>query len=409
MRVKSLAVSLALSVAVAVPSSVRANVVTDWNATAITVARASADPVILRTIAMVHIAMFDAVNSVTPGFHPYAISLPGGGASPEAAAAAAAYGILIRRFPGQKPALDVALASSLSTIPAGTSRDWGMTLGDAVAAAIHELRLHDGMNPPVNPPYVAGSGPGEYQLTGPTVVNTGAATYQPFAMTSASQFRPNGPAALHTRTYARDLEETRLLGTADPSLRAPEQDLIARWHIEMGQFQLCRIAREAVMTRDFDLLTSARMFALFAIAMNDAFVGVFEAKYYYRAWRPVTAIHAADDDGNDDTTADPAWRPFLPVPPHPEYPSAHTMISGAGITVLEKFLGNHYAFNATEDVAEIPGVQVRAFPSLRALLDDMAIARIYGGMHFRTAVVEGARQGRKVGHWVLDSVLTPLE
>ena len=125
MRVKSLAVSLALSVAVAVPSSVRANVVTDWNATAITVARASADPVILRTIAMVHIAMFDAVNSVTPAFHPYAISLPGGGASPEAAAAAAAYGILIRRFPGQKPALDVALASSLSTIPAGTSTDWG--------------------------------------------------------------------------------------------------------------------------------------------------------------------------------------------------------------------------------------------------------------------------------------------
>jgi membrane-associated phospholipid phosphatase len=406
---KILGACACVALSIGLPPSARADVVTDWNATAITVARAAGDPVILRTLAMVHIAIFDAVNSVDYRYREYAVRLPAAGASREAAAAAAAYGILIRRFPSQQTALDAALQASMAAIPDGSAKDAGRTLGDAVAALIHQLRSADGMNPPNNPPYVPGTGPGAYQLTGPPPVNTGAATYLPFAMTSASQFRPNGPPALHTKRYARDLEDVRQLGTSIAALRTPQQDLIANWHIEMGQFQLSRIAREGVIAGSFDLLTSARLFALLNIALADGFIGVFEAKYHFNFWRPVTAIHAADDDGNDETSADSAWTPSLPVPPHPEYPSAHTMISAAGITVLEKFFGKHYAFLATEDVPQIPGVQTRAFDDLQALLEDMKLARIYGGMHFPTAVEEGAKQGKEIGKWVLATVLQPLD
>ena len=394
-----------LATLAAVPSPAGANGIADWNDTAISVARASADPVLLRTVAMVHIAMFDAVNAVDPKFQEYAVRVDGSGASPEAAAAAAAYGILVRRFPAQKPTLDAAFAASLATIADGSPKEWGKALGDSVAAAVYALRANDGMNPPVNPPYVPGTGPGEYQLTAPIVVNSGAATYQPFSMKSASQFRPEPPPPLTSKRYARDVEETARLGTANPAMRTPEMDLIARWQIEMAQFQLFRIARTAINAANFPLLKSARMFALMSIALNDAFIGVFEAKYHYRFWRPVTAIRNAESDGNRWTVSDPSWTPFLPVPPHPEYPAAHTMISAAGITVMEHFLGRQFGFTTTEDVPDIPGVQSRTFESLDAMLEDMGMARIYGGMHFRTSVETGAKQGRKVGRWVLEHEL----
>ena len=159
-------------------------------------------------------------------------------------------------------------------------------------------------------------------------------------MTSASQFRPNGPPALRTGRYARELQEVRALGTADPLLRTPAQDLIANWHREQGQFQVNRIAREAVVSGTFDLLTSARLFALLNVATMDAVQSVFEAKYFYNFWRPITAIRNADTDGNRATAPDPTWAPFLGVtPPHPEYPSAHAVVHAAGVTVLEAFLG----------------------------------------------------------------------
>jgi hypothetical protein len=270
------------------------------------------------------------------------------------------------------------------------------------------LRSGDGILAP-GPVYAPGTEPGDYQLTPPNFpapVNTGAGLWTPFAMTSASQFRPNGPPALHTGRYAKELEEVRALGTADPLLRTPEQDLIANWHREQGQFQLNRIAREAVTGGTFDLLTSARLFALLNVATMDAVQSVFEAKYVYDFWRPITAIRGADTDGNRATAADPTWAPFLGVtPPHPEYPAAHAVVHAAGVTVLEAFLGHHYSFDATS--ATVPGA-VRSFDSLAALLEDAKLGRVYGGIHFRSALDEGARQGKKLGQWVLKTVLEPL-
>jgi hypothetical protein len=387
------------------PSPAAADLVTDWNLTTL----AAQIPTNTRTLAMVHLAMFDAVNAVSPEYQSYAVSGPAAGdVSPEAAAAGAAYGVLIRLLPTQQALLDAALAASLAPIPDGPAKTAGLALGDAVADAIVELRSGDGILA-LGPAYVPGSEPGDYQLTPPNFpapVNTGAGFWTPFAMTSASQFRPNGPPALHTGRYARELEEVRTLGTADPLLRTPEQDLIANWHREQGQFQLNRIAREAVASGTFDLLTSARLFALLNVATMDAVQSVFEAKYVYDFWRPITAIGEADTDGNRATVADPAWAPFLGVtPPHPEYPSAHAVVQAAGATVLEAFLGHHYSFDATSVTA--PGV-VRSFDSLAAFVEDGKLGRVYGGIHFRSAVDEGARQGKKLGKWVLRTLLEPL-
>jgi hypothetical protein len=156
----------------------------------------------------------------------------------------------------------------------------------------------------------------------------------------------------------------------------------------------------------FDLLTSARMFALLNAAEMDAIQSVFEAKYVYDFWRPITAIRAADTDGNPATDPDPSWSPFLGVtPPHPEYPAAHAVVQAAGATVLEPFLGHRYGFDATS--ATVPGV-IRSFASLAAFVEDGKRGRVYGGIHFRSAVDEGARQGTRLGKWVLKTLLRPL-
>jgi hypothetical protein len=385
----------------------RADVVTDWNQTTFAIG----GPLIVRTLAMVHLAMFDAVNSVTPCFHPYAVLVPGGaGASAEAAAAAAAHGILVRRFPAQSAALAAALSASIASIPDGDAKARGLELGDRVAAEIHALRSNDGMLLP-NPPYIPGpaSEPGRYQLTPPNFpapANTGAPGWSPFAMVNPWQFRANGPPVLESRRYAKEVAEVMTIGSADPASRTPDQNQIALWHTEQAQVQLNRIARAAVVRTPIDLLTSARLFALLNVALADASVSVFEAKYAFDFWRPVTAIRNADLDGNASTTVDLTWTPFLgATPPHPEYPSAHAVIQGAGGAVLERFLGPHYAFEATS--LTVPGV-VRTFDSLRAFVEDGQIARIYGGIHFRSAVEEGAKQGRKVGRWTMRTLLRPL-
>ena len=401
-RRRLVAVALCAIVALLVVSSpARADVVTDWQETTLAVQGAN-----IRTLAMVHVAMFDALNSVTPLYHPYAVSLPGaGGASPEAAAAAAAYGVLIRLLPAKQVDLDAALALSLATIPDGPAKAQGLVIGNAVADAIHTLRLADGILTP-GPLYVPGGAPGDYQLTPPNFmapVNTGAGSQTPFAMTSASQFRPNGPARLSSPRYARELEEVRLLGTADLTMRTEEQNLIADWHRE--QFAVNRIGRAAVADMGFDLLTSARVLALLNIAMADAVISVFEAKYVYDFWRPITAIRAADLDGNRATASDPTWAPYLVfTPPHPEYPSAHAVVIGAGATVLERFLGHDYGFTTTSATAS----GERFFEDLASYVEDAKLGRLYGGIHFRTALEEGHKQGKKVGKWVLKTQLRRL-
>ena len=303
--------------------------------------------------------------------------------------------------------LDAALASAVAAIPNGTAKSTGLAFGDQVAAALHANRLTDGMLAP-NPPYLPIGGAGFYQLTPPAFanpVNTGAGSWRPFAMLTAGQFRRNGPIPLAHPQYRLDFDEVKSIGSATSTLRTTEQSLIATWHIEQSFPAFNRIARAEVAAVGLNLVESARLFALLNMALADAVTSVFEAKYFYHYWRPVTAIRLAETDGNPATTADPGWLPFIVTPPHPEYPSAHSVTQMAAVQVMEHVFGPQYRFTTTS--ANVPGV-ARSFESFRAYAVDGSLARLYGGIHFRTALEEGMRQGRQLGNWVLETQLQPL-
>ena len=399
-----LALMFVVGLALTHPAPVEADVVIDWNQQVV----ALGGPQIQRTLAMVHIAMFDAANAIEPRYTGYlALPAPPTGASAEAAAAAAARGVLVRLFPLQQAALDAALASSLANIPDGPGENDGVQYGDLVAAAIYATRLGDHILEP-GPPYVAGGDPGDYQRTTPgppQPVNTGASRWIPFAMTSAAQFRPNGPNHLTSLQYARDLEEVFLRG-GTLGIHTADEAQVAAWHTEQAQFQFNRIARTESAADGRYLIEHARLFALLNMALADATTSVFEAKYHFNFWRPSTAIRNADIDGNDDTVADPNWTPFLTTPPHPEYPAAHGAVQAAAARIMKAYFGPNHAFATTAPA--VPGV-VRSYDDFDAYLAEGRLARILGGMHFRSSLEEGTREGVRVGNWVLEHFLRPLE
>jgi hypothetical protein len=362
-----------------------------------------------RTLAMVQVAMFDAMNAIQPRYRPY-LELPAApaGALPEAAAAAAAYGVLVRLMPEQLVALNATLASSLMALPDGAGKTSGVQYGDVVASLMYQNRLSDNMLTP-GPIYVSSGLPGVYQITTPgpsQPVNTNAPNWIPFALMSASQFRPSAPPALTSRRYADDLNETRALGELTSPYRSANDDETARWHTELAQFQLNRIARAEVAGDGRDLLEHARLFALLNLALADAATSVFDAKYTYLFWRPVTAIRNADLDDNARTDVDPGWSPFLTTPQHPEYPAAHGVIQTAGTRVLEHYFGQHYGFDTTSPT--VPGV-TRHYDDFDAFAEEGGLARILGGMHFRNSVEVGHREGKSVANWILEHYLTPLD
>ncbi len=394
---------LVLVVGFSVAAPARADVITQWNEQVLALGGAS------RTLAMVQVAMFDAINAIQPRYRSY-LDLPAApaGALPEAAAAAAAYGVLVRLLPAQVAALNATLASSLAPLPDGAGKTSGVQYGDLVGYLMYQNRLNDNILTP-GPIYVSSGLPGAYQITTPgppQPVNTNAQNWIPFAMITASQFRPSGPPALTSRRYADDLNETRALGELTSPYRSAIDDETARWHTELAQFQLNRIARAEVATDGRDLLAHARLFALLNLALADAATSVFDAKYTYLFWRPVTAIRNADLDDNARTDVDPGWSPFLTTPPHPEYPAAHGVIQTAGTRVLERYFGQHYAFDTTSPT--VPGV-TRHYEDFDAFAEEGGLARILGGMHFRNSVEVGHRQGKSVANWILEHYLTPLD
>jgi hypothetical protein len=396
-------VGLAFVVGFSVAAPARADVITQWNEQVLALGGAS------RTLAMVQVAMFDAINAIQPRYRSY-LDLPAApaGALPEAAAAAAAYGVLVRLQPAQLAALNATLASSLAPLPDGAGKTSGVQYGDLVGYLMYQNRFNDNILTP-GPIYVSSGLPGAYQITTPgpaQPINTNAQNWIPFAMISASQFRPSGPPALTSRRYADDLNETRALGELASPYRSAIDDETARWHTELAQFQLNRIARAEVATDGRDLLAHARLFALLNLALADAATSVFDAKYAYLFWRPVTAIRNADLDDNPRTDVDPGWSPFLTTPPHPEYPAAHGVIQTAGTRVLESYFGQHYGFDTTSPT--VPGV-TRHYDDFDAFAGEGGFARILGGMHFRNSIEVGHREGKSVANWILEHYLTPLD
>jgi hypothetical protein len=353
--------------------------------------------------AYVAIAVYDAVMAVEGGYDSFAVDIdPPAGASAEAAVAAAAHRILTHYLPGQAVTiLNPAYVASTATMPDGQAKVEGEAIGHEVADALIELRAGDGFRAPT-PPYVPPNPPvpGVWIPTAPTPpIGLYLGDMQPFSLDSADQFRPQAPPPLDSKRWARDYEEVRTIGSNTSTTRTPEQALAARFWAEAPVQQARGSFRKFVTDHELDVVDAARFMAMISVTYADALIACFDAKYEYRFWRPITAIRLGDTDGNAATIGDPLWTPLLPgTPNHPEYPSAHSCITPAGGRVISRFL---HTPNIDFTVPSLTGLGDRHFARVRDLEYEVGNARIWGGIHFRSAVENGVGIGHHVANWVL--------
>jgi hypothetical protein len=352
--------------------------------------------------AYVAIAVYDSVMAIEGGYQPFAIDVDApAGTSAEAAVAAAAHRILVHYLPAQAPAiLDPAFTASLATIPDGPAKTDGVATGEQVAALLIAERADDGFRAPV--PYTPPDPPipGVWIPTAPTPpIGTYLGLMRPFSLDSADQFRPSGPPALDSARWARDYNEVKKIGSSTSTTRTAEQTLAARFWAEPPVQQARGSFRKFVLDHDLDIVDASRFMAMISVTYADALIACFDAKYHYAFWRPITAIRAGGTDGNEETVGDPAWTPMLPgTPNHPEYPSAHSCITPAGGRVVARFLGTG-AIDFT--VPSLTGLGDRHFDRVKDLQNDVGNARIWGGIHYRTAVQDGGKIGKKTTNQVL--------
>jgi VCPO second helical-bundle domain len=400
--------------ATAASSAASANVVAQWNAIAAdtitpppgviypAVTPEEQRPSFSTDLATVHVAIYDAVNAITGGYEVFAITprSPTAGASPEAAAGAAACRVLQGLFPNRAAQYATPCLPYQASSQGDEASQKGIAVGIEVANGVLALRANDGRS--INIVYVPGSEPGDFRGVNP--VNTFGPYVRPFTLTSAAQFRADGPPALGSATYAADFNEVKRLGAAGSVVRTPEQEEIARFHTEAPPRFWPRNLR-SFASDDQSIIENARLMAMLWVAQADVGVGCFESKYVYEFWRPQSAIPLADTDGNPATIADPSWTPVVPTPNHPEYPAAHACVAGAMAEVLRSFFGTkkiEFTFTST-----VTGTQ-HEFDSTDAMVSELQVARIYGGMHFRTSTVHGKVLGTKVGKWVSTRYFRPV-
>jgi hypothetical protein len=389
----------------------RADAVLDWNAIALrTTAAGPFDPPLeTRSLAMVHLSMFEAVNSITREFRPYLASASApAGASAEAAAAAAAHRVLVRLYPAQQPALDAALAETLAPLPSAASSD-GIGVGVAAADRLLAARADDGADEAVRAEFTPRSGPGSWVPTPPAfrpALDPGWGLVTPFLLESADQFRPKPPPPLASARYAADFAEVRELGAAVSTSRTQAQTDLARLWVTTAPQVWNPVARQAAIARGLETTEAARLLALLNLAGADAFIASWNAKFLHEQWRPVTAIRAAEDDGNPDTAADPEWTPLLVTPPFPDYVAGHAVYAGAAARVLADVLGEPPGIFLAVTSPTAPGVQV-TYATFEAIADGVVDARVWGGVHWRTSCTEGKRVGEKIGRYAVRRFLRP--
>ena len=384
-----------------------ADVITDWNDKAVEcgVKRSMLPPPAERVIAMTQVAMFDAVNSIERKYTPYLVQFPAeAGTSREAAAAAAAGTVLAGINPQAKDEMTAALASYLAAMPDSPAKTAGIKLGEAVAAKVLEARQNDGAAAPDS--YRPRTTAGVYVPTAPTATPQWAGV-KPFALTSTSQFRPSAPIALTSARWTADYNEMKEVGSLASAKRTAKQTEDGRFWLATDGRVYYPLVRQMADAKKLSLIDCARLYALAAVARNDALTAVFEAKYHYEFWRPVTAIRNGDIDGNDATERDAAWQPLGPTPMHPEYPCAHCIASASMAGVLLGLFG-------TADVPEFaitsptaPGVTHR-WTNLRAFVDEVSEARIWAGFHWRFSTEVGRDMGYKIGDYVVKNFMQPV-
>jgi hypothetical protein len=387
------------------------NVVTNWNEVATAVINLPPDavgtseerrPNYAVDLATVQVAVYDAVMAIARTHRPFAITpaAAGAGASEQAAAGEAAYRVLRGLFPSRIGRAQTAYERFVESIPDSPAKTQGLEVGAEVAAGVLALRASDGRSVALAP-YAPGSAPGQYRGADP--VGRMFPYTKPFALTSSSQFRAPGPPELSGAAYAADFNETRLLGATASTTRTAEQSEIARFHTELPSDFWPRNLRSFAMTSN-SVAEQARLMAMLWVTHADATIACFESKYHFQSWRPLSAIPLAGTDGNDATAADPAWTPFVPTPPHPEYPAAHSCVAGALAETLRQYYGtSDVIFDFTSTVTG----STRHYTSVDGLIDEIQIARIAGGMHFRSSTVDGAALGKRVANWALSNNFQP--
>ncbi len=407
---RRIVIAILASVMLFSAESSRADAVTRWNEimeSTIT----GVDPFMqIRSAAITQLAVFEAVNSIECKYRPYRERIAARReASPEAAAIAAAHRALSVLHPDRAVTLDSLRAASLAEIPEGVAREQGIQVGIQAADAIIALRADDGSNKPV--PYTPGTEPGEWQPTPPdfaAAFGPGIGMVRPFSIKHGAQFRIKPPPPLRSGRYARDYYEVKTLGDTNATTRTKEQTDVARFYEVTDGVQLYNPAvRQVSHAQGKTLAEKARIFALLNIAIFDAVIAVFDSKYFYNFWRPATAIQAGNLDGNRSTKQDPNWQPLIYTPPFPSYPSGHAGFGGAARRILESLLGKD-GHTITLTHAALPDV-VLHYSSWKEITDDVDDGRVFGGVHFRFDQEAAARQGKRVGRYVLRHELLPID
>jgi len=387
----------------------RADVVLDWNKIAVDTAVANKQNPFAqaRYAAIVQLAVFEAVNAITGEYQPYlgTITAPPG-ACAEAAAIEAAYQVLNTYFPASATTLLTERTNSLALLPDGQAKSEGIATGDAVASAMIALRANDGSSPPQfkvpGPPV-----PGEWQATPSCPIVNGIAVgialqwqnITPFGIPSASAFLLDPPPALSSRAYAKAYNEVMTVGGVDSTERPPDRANVALFYAASSPTQVFNQAvQQIAQERWHSLSENARALALVNMAMNDSLVAAFLNKYHYNFWRPETAIHAGDADGNPRTVGDPNFVPFITTPCFPSYPSNHGSAANSAAEILKRIYGEG-GHSITLSNPAVPDI-VLQYTTFKQITDDISDARVYGGIHFRTDQDAGERLGKAVGRAV---------
>jgi hypothetical protein len=398
-----------------------ADAVVDWNAiasqaTGTAIAAGRPGPATLLDLAIVHVAIHDAVQAFEKRFEPYHAQISGAAGSPVAAVATAAHDVLLNLFPAQAATLNTQYAEYLAS-QGLSANDPGVVVGQQAAAGILALRANDGRFPSNFPPFTGGTEPGVWRptpsyLSGPPpTLAPGAipwlATVTPFTLKSPSQFRAAPPHKLASKRYAEEYNEVKALGALQNSTRTAEQTDLAYFYADNGV--LTRALRTIATTYINNLGESARLFALAHLAVADAIITSWDSKYFYVFWRPVTAIQQGDNDGNPRTQGDPTWQPLINTPNYPEHTSGANNISGAITRILQLFFGTDDLPFTVTSTYPLAVQKSRTYTRFSDAADDVVNARIYLGIHFRTADEDALKQGRRVAKWVFKHFLRPVK
>lgn len=398
-----LGVAASLTIALATPAL--ADAITDWNnrsAVLIAESRLGTPPAV-RVMALAQTAAHAAASAITPDAAPSRFAPEATpGASTDAAIASAHRAVFSRLLPAQQPAIDAAYQAALAAVPEGTAKTAGIAVGEKAAARVFAQRADDTVGSEAYRPFAAA---GVYVPTATPAVVTWPQR-KPWLLASASMLRPAAPPALTSETWARDFNEVKMLGGRASARRSPEQLEAARfWEYSLPSIYHGVLQSVAVQPGR-SVAANARLYAAAAQAMDDAMIAVFDAKYHYRFWRPITAIRNGDIDGNDATERDPAWTPFIDTPMHPEYPCAHCIVASTVATVLQAEIGSGPVPTLTTTSDTAKGA-ARRWTKLEDFVQEVSNARVYDGVHFRNSTEVGTAMGRKIGELAVAAYLRP--